>query len=60
MINLINIGKRTFVSDCRLPGKIDIIFLSLEIRLLISVLLVPIFSINGCPTNVFFTLSSSK
>ena len=42
-----NIGKRTLVSDFRLPAKIDIIFLSLEIKLFISVLFEILFSING-------------
>ena len=38
-IKSINIGKRTFVSDLRLPGIIDIIFLFFHIKLLISVLI---------------------
>ena len=60
MIKSINIGSRTFISDLRLPGKTDIIFLSLIGRLLISVLLVVLFSINGCPTKVLYIFSSSK
>ncbi len=46
-IKSINIGNKTFVSDFRLPGNIEIIFLLLEIKLLISVLLSLLFSING-------------
>ena len=54
------IGKSTFVSDFRLPGNIDIIFLSLDIKSFKTVLTLSFFSINGCPTNVLEIFSSSK
>src|SRR6056300_1177399 len=55
-----NIGKRTLVSDLRLPGKIDIIFLFLGKKSFKTVLTLSFFSINGCPTNVFLIFSWSK
>ena len=55
-----SIGKRTFVSDFRLPGNIEIIFFSLEIRLFKSAFDVFGSSIKGCPTKVLVIFSSSK
>ena len=47
IIKFKRIGKRTLVSDDRLPGKTDIIFFSLGITLSKTVFTFSFFSING-------------
>ena len=54
------IGRRTLVSDSRLPGKIEIIFLFSDKKSLKLVLTFFFISINGWPTNVFLIFSLSK
>ena len=54
------IGSKTVVSDFRLPGNIEIIFLLSVKKLSKFVLIFFWFSIKGWPTNVLLTFSLSK
>ena len=56
----IKIGKWISNSDCRLPGKIEIIFLWSLIIWLISILAFSSFSNKGCPVKVDWIFSFSK
>ena len=53
-------GNNIFTSELLLPGKIETIFLWFFIIWVTSILLLSLFSNNGCPVNVELIFSLSK